>query len=228
MPSQWYKLKDAAISLRKQGLSLRDVEAKLGIPRPTLSYWFRDVTLTARQRARLFKNWKNALGKARIEAVKWHNAQKAARLEKARQEALSTLRRLPTKNKDVIDLALAMLYLGEGSKTTPGTSIGSSSSLILKFFIKALQEVYNLDCTKIRCELHLRSDQKAKYEKKYWSKELGVPITYFTSVAVDQRTKGSVTYKHYHGVCVLRCSNAAIQRKLMYLAEVYSQKIISE
>lgn len=226
MKSQWYKLKDAAIELRRTGASLRDVEKKLKIPRSTLSYWFKGVVLTSKQKEKLFKNWKQALGKARKEAVKWHNQQKQLRLEAARISALETLGRINTRQKDILELALAMLYLGEGAKSTPETNLGSSSPLILKFFIKNLCVVYNLDCSKIHCELHLRADQDGLKMKRYWARKLRVPLKNFTTVSFDSRTKGSKTYQYYKGVCVLRCGNAAIQRKLLFLAEEFCKKII--
>ena len=227
MKSQWYKLKDTAIALRKNGESLRDVEKKLKIPRSTLSYWFKNVLLTQRQKRKLLKNWQLALGKARVEAVKWHNKQKELRLAEAKRQALETLQTVDVSQKSILDLALAILYLGEGFKSAPQTALGSSSPLILKFFIKALYQVYNLDCRKIKCELHLRADQKSDLMKRYWSKELGIQLKNFTNVSIDVRTKGSVTYKHYKGVCVLQCGNSAIQRKLLYLAEEFCKKVIN-
>jgi hypothetical protein len=226
MRSQWYKHKDEAIKLRRNGASLRDVEKKLNIPRSTLSYWFKDVTLSSFQKAKLFKNWQNALGKARIEAVKWHNEQKQIRLKQARTFALKTLSELNTRDTKILEISLAMLYLGEGAKTSLGLSLGNTNSLILKFFISSLELVYGLDRKKIHCELHLRHDQNALKIKEYWSNELNIPIENFTSVAFDLRTKGSKTYFDYKGVCVLRCSNTAIQRRLMYLAEEFCNKII--
>lgn len=228
MESQWYKLKNTAIKLRRTGASLRDVEKKLNIPRSTLSYWFKDVILTAPQKTKLFKNWQQALGKARVEAVKWHNKQKEIRLETAKKSALETLGRLNLQNKDILEIALAMLYLGEGSKSTPELSLGNSNPLILKFFIKSLSLAFNFDCSKIHCELHLRADQDAMNIKKYWSRELDIPTENFTTVAFDPRTKGSKTYSYYKGVCVLRCGSAAIQRKLMFLAEEFCNKVISK
>ncbi|HYV33961.1 MAG TPA: hypothetical protein VE973_03895 [Candidatus Limnocylindria bacterium] len=226
MKSQWYALKSKAIAYRKKGYSLRMVEEKLGIRRSTLSGWFKEVSLTTKQQAKLLKNWKFALGKARIKAVQWHNTQKQMRLQQARDSALTTLESLDTKQKNLLELALAMLYLGEGFKSRPQTGIGSSNALILKFFIKALKSVYNLGTEKIKCELHLRADQKPLLIKKYWSKELNIPLENFTSVSIDVRTKGSKTYDHYKGVCVLQCSNAAIQRRLLYLADEFCNKVI--
>ncbi len=228
MKSQWYELKSKAIAYRRKGYSLRMVEHKLGIRRSTLSYWFKDVVLTSEQKAKLLKNWGEALGKARVEAVKWHNKQKAQRLALAKSLALDSLSRINTNDKDILELALAMLYLGEGSKKSPETRIGSSDVKILKFFISGLEEVYNFDPSTIHCDLHLRADQNSVKMKKFWSRELQIPLKNFISTAFDKRTEGSVTYSHYKGVCVLNCGAAAIQRRLLYLADEFCEKVINK
>lgn len=202
------------------------IEKKYGVPRSTLSGWLKGIVLTDQQKDKLLKNWQQALNEARKEAVKWHNAQKQMRLQQAKKAAEETLKTLNIRQKNILELALAMLYLGEGFKSTPETSIGNSSPQILKFFIKALCLAYNFDRNKIRCELHLRADQNPVEIKEYWSSELSIPLANFTTVSIDMRTKGSVTYGHYKGVCVLRCGNAAIQRKLLFLAESFCNKVI--
>jgi hypothetical protein len=72
----------------------------------------------------------------------------------------------------------------------------------------------------------LRADQNPEKMKRFWSKELGLPLNSFGYVALDKRTVGSKTYPHYKGVCYVRCGNAAIQRKLMYLSEIFYKKVI--
>ncbi len=74
---------------------------------------------------------------------------------------------------------------------------------------------------KNRCELYLRYDQDPDELKKYWAKELALPLPNFTQVNRDKRTVGRKTYDHYKGVCSLRCGNVAIQRRLVFLAEQY-------
>jgi len=91
MKSRWFHLKDKAIKLRKTGLSIGFIERKLGIPRSTLSSWFRDISLTSNQKRRLKQNWINGLKKARKEAVIWHSAQKELRLKDAENKADHTL-----------------------------------------------------------------------------------------------------------------------------------------
>jgi len=228
MKSKWFKLKATTIDLRKSGQSIRDVESELNIPSSSLSGWFKDVELTKSQKKILEQRHQKALIKARIEAVKWHNAQKADRISYAKNEAEKSLKITDIKNKQILEASLAMLYLAEGFKKTDTLGIGNSDPLILKFFIKAVKELYGLERSKIKCELHLRADQNPKEIQRFWSKELDIPLINFTSVSVDNRTKGRPTYKDYRGVCVLRCSNLAIQRKLVYFGIGFCQKTIEK
>ncbi len=218
MASKWSGLKIQAISLRKQGKSLPYIHSLLGIPKSTLNYWFRNINLTTEQKKVLNTNWKNGLIKARSHAVKWHNAEKEKRLQFAENEALNVIHSVNTKDTAIIEIALALLYLGEGTKAKDETGIGSSNPDILKFFISGLRGIYNVPLEDIRCELHLRADQNPEKIRAYWSKELKVPKKNFTKPYLDQRTKGSITYDSYKGVCLVRCGRVAIQRKLVYIA----------
>lgn len=224
MRSKWFHLKQKAITLRKKGYSLRDVESVLSIPRSTLSGWFQSVKLTVRQKKNLDKRWRKTLEQARTKAVLWHNSQKAARLEAAMNSASKTIDELEDLGEAVTELALAMLYLGEGGKTKSETRLGNSSPMILKFFIESVMSLYSVPIEDFKCELHLRADQDPKVLKKFWSGQLNVPLKNFKSASIDMRTKGTPTYPNYKGVCVVRCSRVAIQRKLMYIARIFCEK----
>ena len=90
-------------------------------------------------------------GIARLSAG--HNEEKVKRLALAKVEARETLKKIKTNNIAILELALAMLYLGEGSKKAEETSMGNSDPLILKTFIAILKKVYEIDAARIRCEL---------------------------------------------------------------------------
>lgn len=207
-------------------MSIGYIEKKLGIPRSTLSGWFKEVQLTRRQKDQLYQNWKSALVKARKRAIIWHNQQKERRLLQAKSEAERTLQKINVRDKNILDLALAMLYLGEGFKRTTETGMGNSDPFILKFFIYCLRKSHKVNESKIKCELHLRADQNPKKIKKFWSQQLEIPLANFTSTSIDKRTAGKPTYPNYYGVCVIRCGNVAIQRKLSYISELYCDKVL--
>lgn len=226
MQSQWFEYKDKAIELRKQGFSYGEIQKLLSIPKSTLSHWLRNIELTEDQKIRLEQNYGNGLIKARVKAGQWHKAQKELRLQKAKNDARQVFNNIKIDN-NIIELALAMLYLGEGSKNNT-TSIGNSEPLILKFFIAILVTQYGVDISKIKCELHLRADQNSDNMKKYWSKELGLPLINFRTVVFDKRTIGRTTYPNYKGVCVVYAGNIAIQRKLISLYNLFCQKVIDD
>lgn len=221
MRSRWFELKPNAVRLRKRGLSIGKIERKLGIPRSTLSGWFQNVQLSAGQKKKLHENWKRGLVDARKAAVLWHNEQKNIRLQQAKEHALTTLKSINSHDQNILELALAVLYLGEGNKKTVETAMGNSDPLLLNFFISVLMEVYNFDIKQIRCELGLRADQNPGKMKRYWSRELGLPLSCFKRVNLDKRTEGTKTYSHYKGVCQVRCGNVAMQRRLVYLGNMF-------
>lgn len=120
--------------MRRQGKSLPYIHTKLHIPKSTLSYWLKDVELTVAQKAKLHQNWKDALGTARLGAVKWHNEQKANRLATAKTQASHTLQKIDITDPAILELSLAVLYLAEGYKKNPETGLGSSDPATLRFF----------------------------------------------------------------------------------------------
>lgn len=220
------KNKAFAVKLRKKGLSMRNIGNRLGIARSTLSNWFKNIDLTDKQKEKLKKQWGLGLIKARKKASEWHKTQKEKRLIEARLTAQQVLDKLNLGNSNIIELALAMLYLGEGIKSSDDTAIGNSDPLILKTFVHILINYYKINPAKIKCGLNLRADQNPKKIRSFWSKTLNLPIKNFTYINIDKRTIGSKTYSYYKGVCLVRCGNVAIQRKLLNISKEFCERII--
>ena len=212
------------MELRREGNSIGDIEHMLGIPRSTLSGWFRSVPLTKKQHAELKRRAEKGLVKARLGAVRWHNAQKNNRLEEAAKTGSGVLK-LISNDEATLELALAFLYLGEGGKTSGATSLGSSDPRIARFFIRSLQKIYAVPAESIKCYLHLRADQDPEKMKRYWSHELGLPLLNFGKASIDKRTVGRPTYPHYKGVCLMCCGKVEIQRRLMYIANGFCDTV---
>lgn len=225
MKSKWFEYKKKALAQRRSGTSLTVIEKKLGIPRSTLSGWFKDVRLTDRQQAKLMRNRRDGWVKAREKAAAAHRAAKMRRLQQANEQAQATLDRVDITDA-VLDVAFAMLYLGEGSKKGT-TSIASSDPTTLRFVLAVLKRNYGVAAETIRCDLHLRADQDPEHLKRYWSKELGIPLRRFKYAEVDQRTLGRPTYPDYKGVCALTCGQIAIQRKLISLYNLFCEQVAS-
>ncbi len=167
--------------LRKKGFSIVKIEQDLNVSRSTLSGWLKAVNLTEAQKQKLFENKNKALVAGRKKAVIWHNQQKDKRLQEAKNQAQDVLKSIDTKNKYIMELALSILYFGEGGKSADDTTLGSTDPLILKFFLTCLEQIYNFDINRVRCELYIRADQNPDALKRFWSRELKVPIKNYQS-----------------------------------------------
>ena len=223
MNSRFGHLREEALIRRKAGNSIRSIEIALGIPRSTLSGWFKEVSLSKKQRLKLEDNWRKGLIVARKKASAWHQDQKRVRLEVIHRHAGDFLNRIDNDDISSLELALAFLYLGEGAKSNH-TALGSSDPRIARFFVKAVQTLYEVPPEKFRCSLHLRADQDPEKQRIFWAEELGLPISNFGKASIDTRTMGRPTYPGYPGVCLISCGKVEIQRRLMYIADGFCKR----
>jgi hypothetical protein len=201
------------------------IEREFGIPRSTLSGWFKEVPLTEAQRTKLMQNSYDGWKKAREKAVITKNLQKAQRIALAEKEAKKIYNNLPKDSLEVLELSLAMLYFGEGGKND-STNMGSADPSMLTFFIKSIEMLYGIDRMTFRYDLHLRYDQDLNIQKKFWASKLQIPIEKIGYVSKDARTIGKPTRANYPGVCQIRIGSIAIQRRLIALYNIYCNEII--
>lgn len=227
MRSQWYENKKYAVELRQQGMSITHIERLLNIPKSTLSGWFKDIKLSEKDKNILLRNQQVGLKKARFAAALKQVKLKEDRLSLAERQAKESLALINSGENAILDLALAMLYMGEGKKSGQ-TSISSSNPLLLRFVISVMRHNYAIKPENIKAELHLRADQNPISVKTYWSKTLGIPKANINRIYFDKRTVGAKTYADYKGVCVLNCSNIAIQRKLISLYNQFCHQTINQ
>lgn len=224
MVSRWFKFKDEVVKLRKQGTSIGVINKKYGIPKSTLSCWFRKIKLSKLQKDKIYKSATIKMDRARQKALIWHHSQKEGRIKIAENEADAIINKLDKNNLDVLELALAFLYLGEGAKSNE-TSMGNANPLVLKFFVTAVKRIYP-NAKLGKCQLHLRSDQNEIDAINYWSQELDMNFSQFSFIK-DKRIAKTKTYPNYHGVCVIRFTEIAIQRRLVFLSHKFCN-IITE
>lgn len=202
-------------------MSLPSIHKELGIPKTTLSGWFKDIELTQEQKDALDASSKQNLVIARKAAAQMHRDMKEERMEQMRKQVQLDYAPLaePLDTKS-LEIALAMLYLGEGTKGDQELGLGNSDPTLLRFYVDALERLYGVDRTSLRADLHLRMDQDEDRLKEYWSSQINIPIERFGYVARDKRTEGKPTYPDYPGCCSVTGGGVEIQRRLLYLAKV--------
>ncbi|HCR52581.1 TPA: hypothetical protein DIV48_02975 [Candidatus Kaiserbacteria bacterium] len=213
---------ERAAQLRRKGKTYSEIKRllKIDIPKSTLSYWCRNITLPRSYHVKVQKL--NKLNFAKAQEI-------SSRKRKERQQAF--FESLDAQNKDLLHvfaadnrtrkIVLAVLYLAEGSKSSRGSLMfGNSDPAIVLMFVNLMRECYKLDERKFRCTLQCRADQDIKKLEKFWSETTRIPLSQFYGARVDKRTLGRVSEKReYKGVCRIDYFSSAVDLELKRIAQ---------
>ena len=210
--------KRRAIELRRSGKSYRSIENELGIAKSTLSGWLKDVHLTQAQSKRLHQNWLEGLERARKMASQVHVTTKKNSINMHKREAKETVNSMKI-DKNLLEIMLVGLYLGDGFKVNGRVGLGNSNPRIVKLFLTLIRVLYTINEDKIRVQIFARMDQKETELIQYWSDLLTVPMTQFHKTQFDKRTAISKTKSNYYGVCAVSVSNMELQRHILALGD---------
>ena len=173
------QLKKKAILLRKQGLSYREIMAKIPVAKSTISVWLYSIGLSKKQKQRLTLK--------RIEAVKRSATTKHQRridlTKKIMDAAQSEAGRLTHRE---LWLAGIMLYWAEGAKEKdhrPGSGVRFTNTdpEMISLFLKWLSEICGKDLSDITFSLYIHGLQKHRTSEivDFWTKTIGCKKSYF-------------------------------------------------
>ena len=207
---------------KEQGLSYADISKLTGVSKSTLSAWLQHVSLTEQQQAQLQERMR--VNRASFAARAW--AINRERYQKARQNAyqagIEVLTELP-QHRSVEELSIAMLYLGEGSKSYGRVQIANTEVTVLCYFLSMLKHLYRIDENRLCFRLNLVK-AAIPFEKDlitWWKTELRYPNARFSKTQYDPRSRVEAITEEYHGVCTLTYYDTYLQQRLISLAGAY-------
>lgn len=224
MSAQFTHLKKEATALRKAGKTYTEIIKKLKVPVPksTLSLWCKDIIFSSKHKKRIAKIITNNLNRGRAMVLISNKIKR----EKYLQEVYNRISHLGKliKNKNIAKISLAVLYLGEGSKTRSSIMFGNSDPMIISLFLRLLRYCYKIDEGKFRCTLQCRADQDIQKLEKFWSNITNIPFSKFYKARVDPRTIGKISKNpEYKGVCRIDYFSADIFNELTKVIEAINK-----
>jgi AcrR family transcriptional regulator len=220
------ELKLAATKLILKGFSYPMIAKELGTPKATMNSWFKGLKLSDKTKAILLQRKQNHLLLVRQKAIEVLRKNRFALQEVLRQTIEKDFSRLEL-SAQFKELLLTMLYLGEGFKMRSTVGMGNSNSEIMAAFVTMLREIYNVADERFSCYLHLRCDQDSEQETIYWSKIIKIGKDRFRKPQFDKRTLGIRTWESYHGVCVVYCNDARIEKRLTILQKYILKRLMA-
>src|SRR3989344_125205 len=196
-------LKIKVIKLRKIGKTYSEICNLLNknIPKSTLSSWCRNIIIADKHKLRIKKIMELNLETARGVAARSLRLRRQKYIEIIRKENVHLTDLI--KGRNIEKIALAMLYLGEGSKGKRSSLVfGNSNPDIIRLFLTLLRHCYNIDESKFRCTVQCRADQDVLELECHWNKVTKISLRQFYKAQIDPRTVGRETKnKNYKGVC---------------------------
>lgn len=216
------EIKNKVTILRKKGKTYSEINKILclKIPQSTLSNWCNKIELSDKQRKRIENIIKNKITKSREIALAV-NREKRIKYLQSVEDRIKYLTPI-FKDIRVAKIALAMLYLGEGSKTHRGSLMfGNSDPNIIKLFLGLLRFVYKIDENKLRCTVQCRADQNVNTLERFWSQLTKIPKSRFYKAQIDIRTIGKKSLKvDYKGVCRIDYFSGDLFTEIMKIGEL--------
>ncbi|MFA6295272.1 MAG: hypothetical protein WC666_02495 [Candidatus Paceibacterota bacterium] len=220
------KDREQANVLRKSGMSYSEIKVKMGVPKSTLSDWFRG------------QNWSNNIA---IESARKAREGSAIRMmvlntirggrlkkvyEEARQDALVDYEEL---KYHPLFISGVMAYWAHGDKTAKSlVSLSSSDPKMVNVFRIFLQNICGVK--KIKTYLILKKNIDEQFCKMYWIEECGLKYEDFgksTHICNNINSKIKKINKDY-GICKIVLSSAYLKSKMLKWIELMSKEIREE
>ena len=204
-----------AQSLRKKGLSYREIQKIVPVPKSTLSNWCRDIALNEKQTLRLFKNKLEGAARGRIIGAKRQQAKRLKQIKELYLEGKKQVGKLNQRDKFVAGIAL---YAAEGTKNDKTCSFANSDPLLIKFMSSWFREFCHVKEEKLRGAIWIHDNLDVKKATQYWSKLTSVPVSQFHKAYIAKNKVDSRKIRkniHAYGVFSIKFSDVKAHRKVM-------------
>ncbi len=223
------ELKTEIRRLRSMGKTYTEIKAQLQIeaPKSTLSDICRNVQLPKEYAEMITAFNYKSLGKARAVASASNRIKKKKFLEEILKINAPIANAI--RDKNIAKIALAMLCLGEASKSANNCSfyLGNSDPRIVILFLNLLKYCFEFDLSKVRCTVQCRADQDIESLENYWRHITMIPKKQFYKTRIDPRTIGKPTLKpKYMGVLKVDYFSKRTQLDLESLADLVYNNVV--
>lgn len=195
---------ELARAMRKNGRSLTEISDELSVPKSTIAYWCKTISLTERQAKRLALKRKNAGSEGRLKGAQ---ANKDKKLEKIHQAQEKGRARFSALTDEEFFILGAALYWGEGAKTDHLSFINSDPDMVLvmKLWLQTYFGVQEQDFVP-RIYINETHRKRESCLLAHWSLLLQLPEEQFArTVFLKQASKKRyANHDSYFGLLSLR------------------------
>ncbi len=216
-------LKLKAQSLRKEGLSYKEILKHVHVSKDTLSRWCEHITLTTNQQNRLILKRKNGGLTGAFKGSQTNRRNKLLQQEELLQSGINEIGTMSVREQFFIGIAL---YVSEGTKSDHIFEFTNADQYLIQFMSKWVRSYCNIDESRLRGAIWLHEGNDEVKAKEYWSHISGVPIEQFQKTYIVKKRSSNKIRKNFHkyGIFLLRISDVRVTRRLMgWICGIFSE-----
>jgi transposase-like protein len=209
----------ARLLRRENGLSVKEIAARLGVARSSVSLWVRDIELTEQQHEAL-----RARNPIYNQQVAGRGGTSARRREERRacQEHGRTLAR----QRDPLHVAGCMLYWAEGWKARNQVHFSNSDPQMVKFFVAFLRRSFDLRDEEIclTCNLFADHTERQREIERFWLDVTGLPEASLRGSIVNVYSKYSLKKRRNklpYGTCRIVVNRTSVVQSIYGAIQEY-------
>ncbi len=169
----------AARTLRKTGLSMREIAHKLHVAKSSVSLWVQDIILTPEQLVKLkLQNIQGGANGRLLGSLK-HKQKRQKRIKKGISYGQKIFSGGLTK-KELLVAGIA-LYWAEGTKKKRELAFCNSDPKLVQFMITWLKTCFKIPKNRLVCYVGINEihREREKLVKEYWSQVTGISLSVF-------------------------------------------------
>jgi len=208
-------LQEEARRLRRDGKSVNEIVAILGVAKSSVSIWVRDIQLTEEQQNVLkHRGRQYGMGNAGAQA----NTERFRTMRQAYQQA----GREKAREMRPLHLAGCMLYWAEGSKNRHRMEFVNANPHMMLFFLRFLREEMAIGNPLIKLNIHCHTDEPNEIQRiiQYWLNLLQLPASCLRKTYYKE--SGALKRKRLpNGVCGIRVESTELTHHILGAIQEY-------
>jgi hypothetical protein len=172
---------------RERGCSIKEIAARLGVARSSVSLWVRDIDLTEEQHDAL--RARNPIYNRQLAGRGGSSARRRAERRAYQEDGRALARK-----RDVFHALGCMLYWAEGGKSRNQVRFSNSDPEMVRIFVDFLRTYFDLSDENICLTCHLFADhaERQREIERFWLDVTGLPEVSLRQSVVNVYSKYSL------------------------------------
>ena len=217
--------KEKAVTMRRKGLSYKDILAELKVSKSSLSLWLKDLPLTEDEKRYLKSRRDTNISHGRIKAA---SSFRQMRLEREKVIFKEAKQEFVQFSSDPLFHVGVALYWAEGAKRSNSFAFTNSDEEMIRVMLSWVESFFKIVREEIGVRLYTHKPFADEKQEEYWAKAINVPLLNFRRTVYKKSASLSKKRPGYKGCLRIQLGKTVHFKKIQFwqqmLIECYRKR----